>query len=105
MRDDGQELRVKTKFDIKTNEEREKANVSRRIYGTSQNADYYRTEREYQNNPNKNDKFLFPPSNISYKYYIGNGNNALLVRSLFKNRYWWVRNTKEEMKKSHFCWT
>ena len=28
-----------------------------------------------------------------------------MVRSLFKNRYWWVQNDKEEMEKCNFCWT
>ncbi len=24
-----------------------------------------------------------------YKCYVGKGNNAILIRSLFKSRYWW----------------
>ena len=28
-----------------------------------------------------------------------------MVRSLFKNRYWWVQHDKEEMEKCNFCWT
>jgi hypothetical protein len=34
--------------------------------------------------------FIVPPQNIIYKYFIGKGNNSIMVRSLFKNRYWWV---------------
>ena len=25
-----------------------------------------------------------------YKYYLGKGNNYLLVKSLLKRRFWWV---------------
>jgi hypothetical protein len=25
-----------------------------------------------------------------YRYHIGMGNNSIMVRSLFKNRYWWI---------------
>jgi hypothetical protein len=48
---------------------------------------------------------IYPPSNIIYKYFIGKGNNSIMVRSLFKNRFWWVQNDKEEMEKCNFCWT
>jgi hypothetical protein len=46
-----------------------------------------------------------PHTNVNYKYFIGKGNNSIMVRSLFKNRYWWVQNDKEEMEKCNFCWT
>ena len=46
-----------------------------------------------------------PPPNIVYKYFIGKGNNSIMVRSLFKNRFWWVQHDKEEMEKCNFCWT
>jgi hypothetical protein len=36
------------------------------------------------------DHLVYPPSNIIYKYFIGKGNNSIMVRSLFKNRFWWV---------------
>lgn len=48
---------------------------------------------------------VFPPSNIIYKYVIGKGNNSIMVRSLFKNRFWWVQHDKEEMEKCQYCWT
>lgn len=51
------------------------------------------------------DHLIYPPSNIIYKYFIGKGNNSIMVRSLFKNRFWWVQNDKEEMEKCNFCWT
>lgn len=53
----------------------------------------------------KANNFLLPPPNIIYKYFIGKGNNSIMVRSLFKNRYWWVQHDKEEMEKCNFCWT
>ena len=46
-----------------------------------------------------------PPANIVYKYFIGKGNNSIMVRSLFKNRFWWMQHDKEEMEKCNFCWT
>lgn len=41
-------------------------------------------------NETKENNFMFPPNNIIYKYFIGKGNNSIMVRSLFKNRFWWV---------------
>ena len=49
--------------------------------------------------------FMLPPVNISYKYVIGKGNNSIMVRSLFKNRFWWVKHDKEELETTNFCWT
>lgn len=40
-----------------------------------------------------------------YKYHIGKGNNSIMVRSLFKNRYWWIQHDKNEMDKVNFMWT
>ena len=56
-------------------------------------------------NHNPQTTFMYPPPNIIYKYFIGKGNNSIMVRSLFKNRYWWVQHDKEEMEKAQFCWT
>lgn len=53
----------------------------------------------------KANNLILPPSNIIYKYFIGKGNNSIMVRSLFKNRFWWVQHDKEEMEKCNFCWT
>lgn len=36
---------------------------------------------------------------------MGVGNNGVLVRSLFKNRYWWLLHDKEEVEKVNFIWT
>ena len=40
-----------------------------------------------------------------YKYSIGRGNNSIMVRSLFKNRFWWIQSDKAEMEKVNFMWT
>ena len=40
-----------------------------------------------------------------FKYHIGKGNNSIMVRSLFKNRYWWIQFDKNEMEKVNFMWT
>ena len=36
---------------------------------------------------------------------MGKGNNSILVRSLFKQRYWWLLHDKEEIDKVNFMWT
>lgn len=28
-----------------------------------------------------------------------------MVRSLFKNRYWWVQHDRESLENCNFCWT
>jgi hypothetical protein len=38
-----------------------------------------------------------------YKYYIGPGNNSLLIKSLMKRRFWWVQ--EDDPKKANFVWT
>jgi hypothetical protein len=38
-----------------------------------------------------------------YRFYLGKGNNYLLVKSLLKRRYWWV--AEEDPKKANFVWT
>ena len=40
-----------------------------------------------------------------YRYHIGMGNNSIMVRSLFKNRYWWIQHDKNEMEAVNFMWT
>ena len=38
-----------------------------------------------------------------YKFYLGKGNNYLLVKSLLKRRFWWT--IEEDPKKANFVWT
>lgn len=40
-----------------------------------------------------------------YKYFIGKGNNSIMVRGLFKNRFWWIPSDKNEMDTVNFMWT
>ena len=41
-----------------------------------------------------------------YKYMVGKGNNAIMVRSLFKNRFWWMIADKgSDMERVNFMWT
>jgi len=39
---------------------------------------------------------------VSYKSHIGIGNNSQAVRSLFKNRWWWLLHDKEDITKVNF---
>ena len=48
---------------------------------------------------------VLPPAGIIYKYFIGKGNNSIMVRSLFKNRFWWIQHDREDMSACNFCWT
>lgn len=40
-----------------------------------------------------------------YKCYIGKGNNQMMVRAIFKNRFWWLFHEKDEPEKVNFFWT
>ena len=40
-----------------------------------------------------------------YRCYVGKGNNQMMVRALFKNRFWWLFHEKEEPEKVNFFWT
>ena len=43
--------------------------------------------------------------NFTYKYYLGSGNNAKLVKQLMASRWWWVRVSEEEMGEANLVWT
>jgi hypothetical protein len=58
-----------------------------------------------QANSNYEKYAIQPPANTIYKYFIGKGNNSIMVRSLFKNRYWWVQHDRESLENCNFCWT
>ena len=40
-----------------------------------------------------------------YKCFVGKGNNSILIRTLFKTRFWWLLHDKEEIEKVNFMWT
>jgi len=54
---------------------------------------------------NQLDSSKNPKNQYKYKYFVGTGNNSMLVRSLFKNRPWWYLHDKEEIEKVNFIWT
>ena len=38
-----------------------------------------------------------------YRYFVGYGNNKLMIKSLMKRRFWWT--PEEDYRKAHFSWT
>lgn len=50
----------------------------------------------------KDDPEMFKSEN-KYKFYIGPGNNSMLVKSLMKRRFWWVQ--VDDPKQANFVWT
>lgn len=42
---------------------------------------------------------------ITFRYYLGSGNNSKLVKHLMGSRWWWVRVPEEEKESAHFIWT
>ena len=51
---------------------------------------------------NLRDSNTFKPDQ-RYTFYMGKGNNYLLVQSLVKRRFWWA--IEEDPKKANFVWT
>ena len=48
----------------------------------------------------------FPKQTFTpYKYYVGKGNNSILVRNCLKSRFWWSMGDFEEWDEFHFIWT
>lgn len=48
----------------------------------------------------------FPSASFApYKYYIGKGNNSILVRAALKTRFWWSMGDFEEWNDYQFLWT
>ena len=46
---------------------------------------------------------LAPPAlNRAYRYVIGKGNNSILIRMAFKQRWWWTNGDWEDF---NFAWT
>lgn len=47
-----------------------------------------------------------PPANqVTYKYFIGKGNNGLMVRTLLKTRWWWMPTDGFEGTEVNLVWT
>ncbi len=66
---------------------------------------YYR-EFLMQINRSNNAIIPFPKASfIPYKYYIGKGNNSILIRNCLKQRFWWSMGDFEEWDEYNFIWT
>ena len=64
--------------------------------------------REFLVKINKSNSFevKFPTSTFPpYKYYIGRGNNSILVRAALKTRFWWSMGDFEDWSDYNFLWT
>lgn len=63
-------------------------------------------KQDQDNGPKPADnQWALPHNNVIYKYTIGKGNNSIMVRSLFKNRFWWVQGDESDLKSLNFVWT
>ena len=48
----------------------------------------------------------FPKTTFTpYKYYIGKGNNSILVRTCLKQRFWWSMGDFDDWDDYNFIWT
>ena len=48
----------------------------------------------------------FPKTTFTpYKYYIGKGNNSILVRNCLKQRFWWSMGDFDDWDDYNFIWT
>jgi hypothetical protein len=48
----------------------------------------------------------FPKASFTpYKYFIGRGNNSMLIRACFKSRFWWSMGDFDEWEDYNFMWT
>eukprot|EP01022_Parablepharisma_sp_SALTPOND_P019602 TRINITY_DN337_c0_g1_i1.p1 TRINITY_DN337_c0_g1~~TRINITY_DN337_c0_g1_i1.p1 ORF type:complete len:1075 (+),score=98.46 TRINITY_DN337_c0_g1_i1:2250-5474(+) len=51
---------------------------------------------------NKDDEFIYEPIK-SAKYFVGNGNNPMMVKSILKQRWWWT--LADSMDTANLVWT
>lgn len=42
---------------------------------------------------------------LPYKFYVGDGNNSNLIRSLFRRRFWWAQASSKQEEGLNFLWT
>ena len=57
---------------------------------------------ELYNLLNKENEYIYDQVKAP-KYFIGNGNNPMLVKGLLKQRWWW--NTTDSIYSANFIWT
>jgi hypothetical protein len=48
---------------------------------------------------------ILPSITISYKYFLGPGNNSSLVNKFFTSRPWWVRVDESQLNEANLVWT
>ena len=66
---------------------------------------YYR-EFLMKINLSNNFSLVFPKNTFApYKFYVGKGNNSILVRNALKSRFWWSAGDFEEWHEYNFLWT
>ena len=66
---------------------------------------YYR-EFLIKINKSNNNTLQFPTASFPpYKYYIGRGNNSILVRAALKTRFWWSMGDFDDWSDYNFLWT
>ena len=66
---------------------------------------YYR-EFLVKINKSNNFELKFPTSTFPpYKYYIGRGNNSILIRAALKTRFWWSMGDFDDWSDYNFLWT
>jgi len=41
----------------------------------------------------------------SYKYFLGKGNNSIMIRAMMKQRWWWTQVENKEASDLNFMWT
>ena len=46
-----------------------------------------------------------PTEPCCYKYFVGKGNNAQLVKTMLGNRWWWTRVEEEDKAQANLVWT
>ena len=57
-------------------------------------------------NRSNNNDIKFPTGHFqAYKYYIGKGNNSILVRGALKTRFWWSMGDFDSWDEYNFLWT
>ena len=48
---------------------------------------------------------ITPTEPCCYKYYLGKGNNAQLVKTVLGNRWWWTRVEEDDKAQANLVWT
>ena len=58
------------------------------------------------NSINTENKINPPQKQVAnYKFYVGKGNNSMLVRAMLKQRWWWTAIDRTEIENANLVWT